>query len=264
MHNPVQLADLSLELVGQTVRVAGMITQVTVRYTRDNRRYYLVTLEDLSGRAELAVWSDVLDISSEDTWAEGQIVLVSVECRERGDRLNLSARRAAPWNAAEGTLVGFRPEDFQVETRRSGGRRRPPAASTPPPQPAPPAPRNGNGNGASASPPPPAATTEAESPGVRSPVGGDSQLVITIYETEDDVTDKALLKTVEALLGDHPGGDEVRLVIHDTDGLEQEFDWKQAAVSEELARSIEKVLAANKGTARLARSRQLAGAAAGR
>ena len=96
---------------------------------------------------------------------------------------------------------------------------------------------------------------------MRSPVGGEgSQLVITIYETEDDLTDRALLKTVEALLGDHPGGDGVRLVIHDTDGLEQEFDWKQASVSEELARSIEKVLAANKGTARLTRSPNLAGA----
>ncbi len=269
-----QIADLSLELVGQTVTVAGMITQVTVRYTKDNRRYYLVGLEDLSGRAELAVWSDVLDISSEDTWAEGQIALVSVECRERGDRLNLSARHAVPWDATEGTLIGFRPEDFQVEARRSGRRRRPPAsapaanAAPPPPKPPPPAARNGTANGASNGaapppPPPPAATTEAEAPGVRSPVGGDSQLVITIYETEDDVTDKVLLKTVEALLRDHSGADQVRLVIHDTDGLEQEFDWIQAAVSEELARSIEKVLAANKGAARLTRARQLAGAAAG-
>ena len=267
-HNPVQLADLSLELAGQTVRVAGMITQVTVRYTRDNRRYYLVTLEDLSGRAELAVWSDVLEISSEDTWAEGQIVLVSVDCRDRGDRLNLSARRAAPWDATEGTLIGFRPEEWQVEPRRGGGRRRapaqrPPAPQTPPPAAARAANGNGNGNGASPPPPPPAATTEAESPEVRSPVGRDSaQLVITIYETEDEMTDKALLSSVAALLQDRPGPDEVRLVIHDTDGLEQEFDLERAAVSEELARSIEKVLAANKGTARLSRSRQLAAAGA--
>ncbi|MYI86641.1 MAG: DNA polymerase III subunit alpha, partial [Dehalococcoidia bacterium] len=262
-HTTHQVADLSLELVGQAVTVAGMITQVTVRYTRDNRRFYLVGLEDLSGRVELAVWSDVLETSSEETWAQGQIVPVSLECRERGDRLNLSARRAVPWNAADGTLIGFRPEEFQAPPRRGGGRRRATAQSVAPTPPAPPpattTPRNGNG--AIAAPPPPAATTEAESPEVRSPVGGEgSQLVITIYETEDDVTDRALLKTVEALLGDHPGGDGVRLVIHDTDGLEQEFDWKQASVSEELARSIEKVLAANKGTARLTRSPNLAGA----
>ncbi len=268
-HTTHQLADLSLELVGQAVTVAGMITQVTVRYTRDNRRYYLVGLEDLSGRAELAVWSDVLELSSEETWAEGQIALVSVECRERGDRLNLSARRAVPWDAAEGTLIGFRPEEFQVEPVRRGRRRPQQAqAAKPPAPPAPPPAPNGHGtgNGASAPPPPaPAATTEAESPGVRSPVGGEtSQLVITIYETEDAVTDRALLKGVEALLRDHPGSDEVRLVIHDTDGQEQEFDWTQAAVSEELARSIEKMLASTKGTARPTRARQPAGVGAGR
>ena len=77
------------------------------------------------------------------------------------------------------------------------------------------------------------------------------------------MTDKALLSSVAALLQDRPGPDEVRLVIHDTDGLEQEFDLERAAVSDELARSIEKVLAANKGTARLSRGRQLVGAGAG-
>ena len=265
-HTTHQLADLSLELAGQTVTVAGMMTQVTVRYTRDNRRFYLVGLEDLSGRAELAVWSDVLELSSEDTWTEGQIALVSVECRERGDRLNLSARRAAPWDASEGTLIGFRPEEFQVEpARRGNGRRRASAPKPPSPPSAPPAARNGSGAGVNGASPAPAATTEAESPEVRSPVGAEaSQLIITIYETEDANADRALLKAVETLLLDHPGADEVRLVIHDTDGQEQAFDWKQAAVSDELARSIEKVLAANKGTARRTRARQPAEAGATR
>ncbi len=247
------LADVSLELVGETVTVAGMITQVTTRHTRDNRRYYLVGIEDLSGQAELAVWNDVIEASSEETWAEGQIVLVSVECRERGDRLNLSARRAVPWDATEGRLIGFTPEQWQVEARRARPPRRngrPPAVAT---------------NGSSASPPPrvPAATTEAEGPGVRSPVGGESaRLIITLYETEDVMTDEALLKSVGTMLGARPGSDEVRLVIHDTDGQETEFDLERAAVTDELARSIEKVLAANKGTARLTRSRPAAAPAA--
>ena len=230
-----------------------MITQVTTRHTRDNRRYYLVGIEDLSGQAELAVWNDVIEASSEETWAEGQIVLVSVECRERGDRLNLSARRAVPWDATEGRLIGFTPEQWQVEARRARPPRRngrPPAVAT---------------NGSSASPPPrvPAATTEAEGPGVRSPVGGESaRLIITLYETEDVMTDEALLKSVGTMLGARPGSDEVRLVIHDTDGQETEFDLERAAVTDELARSIEKVLAANKGTARLTRGRPAAAPAA--
>ncbi len=267
-HTTHQLADLSLELAGETVTVAGMITQVTMRTTRDNRRYYLAGIEDLSGRAELAVWSDVIEAAPEETWVEGQIVLVSVECRERGDRLNLSARRAVPWDAAAGRLIGFTPELWQVEARGGGRRRR---SSPPPsaPRAAPAAtatatPRNGGArNGAG--PTPPAATTEAERPGVRSPVGGEAaRLVITLYETEDAVTDKVLLNSVAALLRERPGTDEVRLIIHDTDGREETFDLERATVSDDLARSIEKVLAANKGTARLTRGRQPAEAAARR
>ncbi len=268
-HVSHHLADLSLELAGETVTVAGLIAEINVRQTRDGRRYYLAVLEDLSGRAELAVWSDVIEASAEETWTEGQIALVSVECRERGDRLNLSVRRAAPWNAEEGRLVGFTPELWQVEERRgNNNRRRAPAAArpangngsapaAPSPPVAPPPASNGGAPAPQPEPAPPAATTEAEGPGVRSPVGGEgARLVITVYETEDEVTDKALLDCVAALLRDRPGDDEVHLVIHDTEGLDHSFDFTRAAASEELARSIEKVLAASKGTARLARARQ--------
>ena len=247
--------------------MAGLIAEINARQTRDNRRYYLVTLEDLSGRAELAVWNDVIEVSEEGVWTEGQIALVSVDCRERGDRLNLSVRRAAPWDAEEGRLVGFTPELWQVEERRGNNRRRAPAsrpanangaASAAPPPPtatATPA-ANGAAPAPEPAPPAPAATTEAERPGVRSPVGGEgARLVITVYETEDEVTDKALLDCVAALLRDRPGDDEVHLVIHDTEGLDQSFDFTRATVNEELARSIEKVLAASKGTARLVRAR---------
>ena len=75
--------------------------------------------------------------------------------------------------------------------------------------------------------------------------------MITIYETEDEVTDVALLKSVAGLLRERPGSDEVRLIIHDAAGDEPEYKMERATVSEELARSIEKLLAATKGTARV-------------
>ena len=245
------LGDLTIELAGETVTVAGMITQVTTRYTRDGRRFYVLALEDLSSSAEITVWNDVIEATPEETWAEAQILLASVECRDRGDRLGLSIRKAVPWDPREGRLIGFSPEQWQVESRpRREPRRRPPQ-QTPP---ANGAPSVANGNGAPVRPPDPAATTDAEGPGVHSTVGGETaRLIITIYETEDVLTDETLLKTVVRMLRDHPGDDEVRLVIHDVEGLETEFDLERAAVTDDLARSIEKVLAANKGTARLTR-----------
>jgi len=236
-HN---LVDLTMELAGQVVNVAGLVQRVQARVTKDGRKFYVVGLEDLSGTAELTIWSDVLEITGEAMWAEGQVLLVSVDCRERGDRLNLNVRKAAPYDMKEGAVVGFSADQWQVEQSRP--RRGPPAGPRPP---------YNNGNGAPAGTTAPAATSEASRRGVQPPVNGDAaRLVVTIYETEDDKADEALLKAVAGMLKESPGKDEVRLVIHDADGQEMEFDLPHATVTEDLARSIRAVLR-NNGHVRL-------------
>ena len=81
-------------------------------------------------------------------------------------------------------------------------------------------------------------------------LGDAARLVITLYETEDETADQALLKTVVTMLGEQAGNDEVRLVIHDADGNDIEFDLPHAGVNEDLARSIRSVLQ-TRGTVRL-------------
>ena len=96
-----------------------------------------------------------------------------------------------------------------------------------------------------------AITPEAARPGVQSPVSGDSaRLIVTIYETEDELADQSLLKMVVGMLKERPGNDEVRLVIHDADGNDMEFDLPRAEVSEDLARSVRSILH-NRGQVRL-------------
>jgi hypothetical protein len=86
---------------------------------------------------------------------------------------------------------------------------------------------------------------------VRPPVNGDAvRLVVTLYETDDETADEALLKMVVGMLRDSPGSDEVRLVIHDAEGNDNEFDLPRAAVSEDLARTLRNVLQ-QKGQVRL-------------
>ena len=53
-----------------------------------------------------------------------------------------------------------------------------------------------------------------------------------------------------AMLKDAAGHDEVRLVIHDAEGQDTEFDLPRAGVSEDLARSLRHLLG-NRGTVRL-------------
>ena len=94
-------------------------------------------------------------------------------------------------------------------------------------------------------------TTEAARPGVQPPVNGDAvRLVVTLYETEDETADQALLRMVVSMISQNTGNDEVRLVIHDADGNDIEFDLPRAGVNEDLARSIRNVLQ-QRGSVRL-------------
>ena len=244
-HSVAELNELAMEMANHTVTAAGMLANVTARATRDGRRFYIVDFEDMSGTIELTVWDDTIKQTGDEHWSSGQIMLVEIECRDRGDRLALSIREAHPWDRTEGKLLGFSPEKWNVEPRKMASRRR----------------ANGSSESNRSRPQvarrpsaPVAATTEAASPTVTPPVENTARLMITIYETENEAADKAVLSTVVRMLDGKPGGDEVRLVIHDAEGTESEFDLPSAKVDDELARSIEQILAGNKGTARLTKA----------
>ena len=251
------LSDLSLELVGQVVTVAGMIRRIQARTTRDGRKFYIAEIEDLSGTAEVTVWSDTIELTGEEMWAEGQVLLLSLDCRERGDRLALSVRKAARYEHSEGTLVGFAAEQWQVEQPKPRRESRPRQDRPNGTQPQ--AAANGATNGHQPAPGAAnGATTEASRPGVQPPISGESaRLVITIYETENVAADEALLKAVVGLLKDNPGNDEVRLVIHDGEGNDLEFDLPRARATEELARNLRALLRQN-GNVRLTGHRVVA------
>ncbi len=264
------VSDLTMELKGQVVTVGGLVNRVQTRSTRDGRKFYVVDLEDLSGTVELTVWNDTIELTGEEIWAEGRVLVCSIEVRDRGDRVGLNVRKAAPYDAAEGSVVGFVAEQWQVETPK----RRAPRMDQAPGEAAATAingnghqPANGyrpNGNGyANGQRPgtvPSGATTEASRPGVTSPVNGDTaRLTVTIHETDDVLADQALLRAVAGMLTNSPGKDEVRLVVRDADGADSEFDLPRAEVTDDLARSVKNLLR-NQGEVKLTGAR-MAGAA---
>jgi DNA polymerase-3 subunit alpha len=267
-----QISELSIELKGQTVTIGGLVNRVQARATRDGRKFYVVDLEDLSGTVELTVWSDTIELTGEEIWAEGRVLVCSIEVRDRGDRIGLNVRKAAPYDAAEGSVVGFVAEQWQVEAPKRRPRMDQAPGDGAPSAPNAQRPANGNGyqNGAPrpangqyrapANAAPNGATTEANRPGVTPPVNGDaSRFTVTIYETDDVLADEALLRAVAGLLQKSPGKDEVRLVIRDAEGNDSEFDLPHAEISEELARSIKNLLR-NQGAVKLS-SPRMAGAA---
>ncbi|MDZ7728854.1 MAG: DNA polymerase III subunit alpha [Dehalococcoidia bacterium] len=243
------LSDLGAELVGQHVTVAGMVTRTQVRNTRDGRRFFVVELEDLSGAAEVTVWNDTIELSGEEMWAEGRVLVATVECRERNDRISVSVRKAAPFDRAEGTVVGFSPAQFAVEEapkrgakpanggyRNGNGNANGKGAASPS---AGGRPSNGysngqNGNGAHAASNGSGATNGSNGNGAShaqpatapaaAPQGPTRRLVVTLYETENEKADLAVLRTITGMLAEHPGQVPVRLVIHDAGGVESEFE----------------------------------------
>ncbi|MEX2238459.1 MAG: DNA polymerase III subunit alpha [Dehalococcoidia bacterium] len=109
-HITVMCSELGGETSGEFV-VAGALTTVNRRLTRDGRPFAIVELEDLSGNIELTVWSDVLDPAPQ-LWNPGQILLCLVRVRERGDRTQLSVQKALPYDPEKQELLGYNPADW--------------------------------------------------------------------------------------------------------------------------------------------------------
>ena len=270
-----QVSELAMDLKGQTVTIGGLVNRIQTRATRDGRKFYVVDIEDLSGTVELTVWNDTIELTGEEIWAEGQVLVCSIEVRDRGDRVGLNVRKAAAYDKSEGTVVGFVAEQWQVEApkRRPRMDEAPADQQAAQPRPAATGHQNGYSNGNRYGPPngqrpasgsqgyqPSAATSEASRPGVSPPVNADAaRLTITIYETDDIRADESLLRAVASMLKDSPGNHEVRLVIRDGEGQDTEFDLPRADTSEELARSVRNLLR-NQGQVKLTSSKMVGAA----
>jgi len=96
-------SELSAEMVGREVVIAGIITSTRQILTRAGRLFVAAEVEDLSGSAEVTVWPDVYD-QTRELWAEGNIVLLTVRVRTRNDRLQLSVQKASAYQ--EGNTSG--------------------------------------------------------------------------------------------------------------------------------------------------------------
>src|SRR4029078_9051477 len=76
------LADLTMELAGQTVTVGGLVNRVQIRVTREGRKFYVEDVEDLAATVELTVWNDTIELTGEEIWAEGRVLVASIEVRD--------------------------------------------------------------------------------------------------------------------------------------------------------------------------------------
>ncbi|MPZ24508.1 MAG: DNA polymerase III subunit alpha [Dehalococcoidia bacterium] len=118
-------AEIGPEISGEVV-IAGAVTSMTRRVTREGKPFAVVELEDLSGSIELTAWSDVLE-TTEPLWVAGRIVLCLVRVRERGDRVQVSVQKAWSYQSDTGQVEGYDPSQLPEAARRA----RRPASESP-------------------------------------------------------------------------------------------------------------------------------------
>jgi len=92
--------QIDAEMAGQVVTVAGMVAEVSQRFTRDGKPFAIVILEDLDGRIETMVWPKVYT-DTRELWQDGNILLVTGKVKVREDEVQLVCDRVRYYQPEE-------------------------------------------------------------------------------------------------------------------------------------------------------------------
>jgi DNA polymerase-3 subunit alpha len=198
-----RLAQVSAEMDGKSLFLAGVVVGTRLLSTRDGRAFLAATLEDeTGGTLELTVWPDVYE-STREMWETGAQVVASVRVKTRDDRLSVGVQRAQPYREGE----------FDLAALRSNGNGR----------------RNGSSNGNGAQ-------TNGETPSEPRPAP--SSLRIVLDETDDHEGDEERLRSLVNALRQYQGDGLVQLHIRQRGGDEVELELPRARHCPELQRAL--------------------------
>jgi DNA polymerase-3 subunit alpha len=227
-HITAVCGEVTAEMAGREVVLAGMVTATRNLFTREGRTFCAAVVEDLSGNVEVTVWPDQYE-QTRDLWAEGNILIILARIRERGERLQVSVQQVALYQAGG---PGTEPFLIPEWVRKGRGGTEAENRRTPSPRPAAgqPSPRSGGS----------------------APVA--RRLLISLRETEDEAADRERLADLMAALVDFPGEDELRLVVRTRVGEQVELALPAARACEELHARVTDVLL-EWGEARLEQTR---------
>jgi DNA polymerase-3 subunit alpha len=251
-HVSALVSEITADLDGREVVIAGMVNGVRHLATKQGKPFIAVMVEDLSGTTEVTVWSDVYE-PTRDVWSVGNILLMQVRVKERGDRLQASVSQASLVQAADGSVSHehFEIPDWltaavrenagvsvaQVQDNGRGVDRgrphRPPVASSdegPAAGESAGSDANGHAGGNGAAP----ADLEPATRDAQGPATKRTTLRFFLHESDDHEADRERLDALIALIQQHPGSDAMRLFIHGHDGDKIELTLPDGAASESL------------------------------
>ena len=80
--------QLDDDMQGQSVSLLGHISAVNERVTKEQKKFFVVTLDLMGGNVEVVVWPNVLE-RTQQLWAEGKILRITGKLQLRRDQLSL-------------------------------------------------------------------------------------------------------------------------------------------------------------------------------
>jgi DNA polymerase-3 subunit alpha len=89
------LSEMENQRDGYSMRVGGLVSQVRKLYDKRGQAFAFVTLEDMSGKGDVAFFSEAF-ASFESLLEEDSVIMVEGRVSERNGRLSLQAEKAMP------------------------------------------------------------------------------------------------------------------------------------------------------------------------
>ena len=181
--------------------LAGQISTVVDRMTRDNRPFKVVNIEVLDGSLEAVVWEDILNKTAE-LWEPGRIIKIKGNLRERDGEVTISVTEANEINLDK----AFNNMDTTGANSSENGSILPNSAPM----------KNIDGNGIY--------PNEPES------LTNRKKLVLSIRESNNTTRDQMLLDDIKRLLLSASGNDEVGLEI-ETESSVVVMEWPPVKIN---------------------------------
>ncbi len=233
-------ADITTDLDGTEVVVAGIVQGTRSLMTRQGKPFAAVILEDLSGPIELTIWPNGYE-RLQPLLVEGNVLLARVNVRSKNERLAAAVEELWPYDAERGELINFDPARFAGQRNATNTRARTTRAPSngrpqqwrpergPPPEPpsGPP--------GTRLRPVPTAEERRAHQESEASPmdqpvITGPRRLLIRMEETTDQGADRRRLSKICAALKAYPGELPVELQVFCGDELRGRLELREQPV----------------------------------
>ncbi|MAZ63340.1 MAG: DNA polymerase III subunit alpha [Dehalococcoidia bacterium] len=195
--------QLDDDMQGKSLSLLGHVSSITDRFTKEQKKFFVVTLDLLGGTVEVVVWPNVLE-RTQALWTEGKILRVIGKLRVRGDQLSLACDQVqehmtnqAPSSNGNSHGIGESNGNGNGNGQQAGNGNSNGSS-------------NGHSNGANAAQP---------NPDLAAANGGSHRtLSLAVRESDNAIDDAHRLREVIGVLLEYHGQDRVNLDIHTPTG----------------------------------------------